>query len=128
MPQHTAVPVVSSPSASPRSWPSLTVFGGCQGIFPALTTPKNCGTTMRDGGDAEAVSVPRNPNIDRQADKSQTKAHSYKPNTRLTQFNCRIMKLSAAPSSVGLICVTPDSGSTVCSRPAASSADDSRNV
>jgi hypothetical protein len=53
---------LSSPSASPRSWPSLTVFGCCQGIFPALTTPKNCYTTMRDRGDAEAPSVPRNPN------------------------------------------------------------------
>src|SRR5882757_505039 len=62
MPQHAALPVVSSPSASPRSWPSLTVFGGCQGIFPALTTPKNCCTTMRDRGDAEAQNVRRNPN------------------------------------------------------------------
>jgi hypothetical protein len=50
---------LSSPSASPRSWPSLTVFWGCQGIFPALTTPKNCYTTMRDRGDAEAQNVPR---------------------------------------------------------------------
>ena len=37
--RHT--PVVSSSSASPRSRPPLTISGGCQGIFPALTTPRN---------------------------------------------------------------------------------------
>src|SRR5882724_7906002 len=31
----------SSPSASPRSRPLLMVLGGCQGIFPALTTTQN---------------------------------------------------------------------------------------
>ena len=48
---------VATSSASPRSWPSLTFSGGCQGIFPALTTPRKCCTTMRDRGDAEARSA-----------------------------------------------------------------------
>ena len=39
--QHAAYPVLSSSSASPRSRPPLTIFRVCQGIFPALTNPKN---------------------------------------------------------------------------------------
>jgi hypothetical protein len=79
---------LSSPSASPRSWPSLTVFGGCQGIFPALTTPKNCCTTMRDRGDAEAQSVPKNPNSDHQADRPPERAaHHPRQSSRTVSGN-----------------------------------------
>src|SRR5882757_1858771 len=89
MPQHAAFPVVSSPSASPRSRPSLTVFGVCQGIFPALTNPKNCCTTMRDRGDAEAVSAPRNPN-------SATNATHHPPD-RPTISRCKIRRTARRP-------------------------------
>jgi hypothetical protein len=85
----------SSPSASPRSWPSLTVFGGCQGIFPALTTPKNCYTTMRDRGDAEAQSVPRNPNSQPQGEAKAATATNRKRITP-TRAETRWLLLSRA--------------------------------
>jgi hypothetical protein len=52
--------LASSPSPSPRSRPPLTVFRVCQGIFPALTNPKNRFTTIRDRGDGEAQSARTN--------------------------------------------------------------------
>src|SRR6202011_3019614 len=85
-PNRAALLLLRTSSASPRSRPLLAISGVCQGVFPALTNPRNCGTQYGIGVMQKRHSVRYSKQPSPKNDRAKTNPNATKPpETRLPQ-------------------------------------------